>query len=147
MRSIAAILKEKSTPFAMGGKGGGLSLVGRQPKPKKKKNPIIDFKPTQIRVSINEPERFGRMFSIPRNGTWRCHTFSKQKGVCHYCLKETDPRLWTIDHVIPISMGGSTHDENLIGCCDECNGQKGAQQYGKFMKSEYVKWKRGYIEK
>ena len=57
--------------------------------------------------------------------------------VCHYCDKtglnmEPDPtgkklgKLATIDHVIPISKGGSRTDEkNFVVACWSCNHKKG----------------------
>ena len=54
---------------------------------------------------------------------------------CGYCgcglIKYAD-RLWnpecrakrTYDHVVPKSMGGSSHANNMLPCCPTCNGLK-----------------------
>jgi hypothetical protein len=46
---------------------------------------------------------------------------------CAYCLSSADiigPVL-EIDHIIPISRGGSSEEENLTLSCPNCNGRKG----------------------
>lgn len=41
-------------------------------------------------------------------------------------LKDTDPReILTIDHVWPLSAGGTDHEDNLQTLCLDCNQQKG----------------------
>lgn len=63
---------------------------------------------------------------------WALRTLiQKHGGLCAICrnqvsLKENDPREATIDHIIPISKGGSDHITNLQLACRECNGNKGS---------------------
>ena len=45
-------------------------------------------------------------------------------GHCHYCLEAFDPKTLTMDHIVPISRGGSTSRSNIVPCCKECNNQK-----------------------
>lgn len=40
---------------------------------------------------------------------------------CGYCL-EGEP--YTIDHILPISKGGSNYIDNIMPACLKCNGQK-----------------------
>lgn len=42
---------------------------------------------------------------------------------CAYCCKHTD-RL-TMDHIIPISKGGTHTKENIVPACKSCNSSKG----------------------
>lgn len=42
---------------------------------------------------------------------------------CPYC-GESNKKL-TVDHVVPISKGGTNSIENLIPCCGSCNSSKG----------------------
>lgn len=46
---------------------------------------------------------------------------------CYICKKATAD---TIDHVIPLSKGGTNDIENLRPACYQCNWQKGDQIYG-----------------
>lgn len=45
-----------------------------------------------------------------------------QSGLCAYC---NFVGTLTLDHVIPLSSGGSHDIDNLIGCCKSCNSSKG----------------------
>lgn len=49
--------------------------------------------------------------------------FARDGHCCQYCGTSEAPL--TIDHVVPLSRGG-THDwTNLVACCVACNNQKG----------------------
>lgn len=39
---------------------------------------------------------------------------------CHYC----DESATTVDHVVPVSKGGSTTPDNLVAACEPCNRKK-----------------------
>lgn len=39
---------------------------------------------------------------------------------CYYCGQEAN----TVDHIIPVSKGGISSDDNLIAACQRCNGGK-----------------------
>lgn len=67
------------------------------------------------------------------------YNFSK-KGVflrddyeCQYCgTKINSP---TIDHVIPVSKGGTSSWENCVTCCKTCNSEKGNKDLKDFKKT------------
>lgn len=48
--------------------------------------------------------------------------------VCVYCGNEA---FLNIDHVIPVAMGGSNDEDNLVACCEDCN-----QTKSKYLPSE-----------
>lgn len=48
-----------------------------------------------------------------------------QCGTCHYCKLTTRLHLFSVDHRIPISRGGSNGYRNKVGCCLRCNQAKG----------------------
>jgi len=74
--------------------------------------------------------------------------FCKTSGHCFYCGIKLPPdtdyiengivysstRNWDIDHLVPLSRGGSNHNDNLVPSCKPCNREKGTQTY-----TEYVK--------
>jgi len=44
-------------------------------------------------------------------------------NLCVYCGDEA----YTVDHVIPIELGGTDHPENLVAACLRCNSALGAK--------------------
>jgi 5-methylcytosine-specific restriction endonuclease McrA len=47
-------------------------------------------------------------------------------GLCHYCQKKISPGDLTMDHVVPLALGGRSVKNNLVPCCKECNTAKRA---------------------
>jgi 5-methylcytosine-specific restriction endonuclease McrA len=46
-------------------------------------------------------------------------------GHCAYCGREFCKNVWReIDHIIPVSKGGSNTAENMTVCCQNCNARK-----------------------
>lgn len=39
---------------------------------------------------------------------------------CYYCGQEAN----TVDHIVPISKGGISSEDNMISCCLRCNSSK-----------------------
>lgn len=50
-------------------------------------------------------------------------------GICACCGKKLTTKTMTMDHIIPISRGGTNKPENLIALCESCNKQKGNLLY------------------
>lgn len=48
--------------------------------------------------------------------------FSRDKFECQYCGAHDD---LTIDHIVPLTQGGTNEDDNLITACVSCNSYKG----------------------
>lgn len=49
---------------------------------------------------------------------------------CHYCGEPGG----TIDHVVPVSQGGRTTEDNCVPACSPCNNFRGDRPYGFFKK-------------
>lgn len=74
---------------------------------------------------------------------YRRHLSRKQGGLCKYCGKKVTPvddivaihggefvappDMETLDHVIPLALGGSNRYDNFVMCCYDCNQRKGSQ--------------------
>lgn len=52
------------------------------------------------------------------------NVFLRDGGICAYCMNTISFRKSTYDHVIPKSRGGQTKWDNIVLCCQECNGRK-----------------------
>ena len=51
--------------------------------------------------------------------------FGKQEGLCAGCKGDFPFKLYEVDHVVPVSRGGTDHLENLQLLCSSCNRIKG----------------------
>lgn len=50
-------------------------------------------------------------------------------GICAHCGKKLTTKTMTVEHIIPISRGGTNDMENLTALCKECNKKKGNMLY------------------
>lgn len=78
-----------------------------------------------------------------RDGDWTCHycgaelasiTHTPERVVLrddHYICVEGYTFV-TVDHVIPVSRGGSHDLDNLVLACHNCNSRKGVKSYEEF---------------
>lgn len=70
---------------------------------------------------------------------WRL--FHDQSGSCAYCRRgmTMDSKHCrkanhaTLDHLMPLALGGSTRLDNLVLCCRLCNGVKGSSTLEEFI--------------
>lgn len=46
------------------------------------------------------------------------------RGNCHYCGGRFTPDELTMDHIVPISRGGTSTRGNVVPACKECNSRK-----------------------
>lgn len=59
----------------------------------------------------------------------RKSTLKRSGGVCACCGKKLTTKTMTMDHIVPISRGGTNLLENLVALCPECNKEKGNKLY------------------
>jgi 5-methylcytosine-specific restriction endonuclease McrA len=55
--------------------------------------------------------------------------FEKHNKICYYCKVN---KATSIDHIIPISRGGSNDINNLVPACISCNSKKGNKLLSEF---------------
>lgn len=58
--------------------------------------------------------------------------FKRDKNRCVICGSTHN---LTIDHVIPLSKGGSNNETNLMTLCSPCNRAKGNEIYTQFIRT------------
>jgi len=60
----------------------------------------------------------------------RFEVLKRDNFTCQYCgLQAPDTEL-TVDHVIPVSLGGPDDPSNLVAACRDCNAGKSSAQMG-----------------
>jgi 5-methylcytosine-specific restriction enzyme A len=47
-----------------------------------------------------------------------------QRGLCAYCGASVQPKLLTMDHIVPIARGGRSSKGNVVPACKACNNKK-----------------------
>jgi hypothetical protein len=57
----------------------------------------------------------------------RFEIFKRDQFTCRYCGNKSPKAILEIDHLHPLSAGGTDDPENLITACYECNRGKGAR--------------------
>ncbi len=45
-------------------------------------------------------------------------------GRCHYCGSVVPPKDLTMDHLVPLAMGGRSTRDNIVPSCKDCNTKK-----------------------
>lgn len=54
---------------------------------------------------------------------------------CIYCDVPITAESATIDHIVPVSLGGAHADFNLVSCCRSCNSAKGNKAFHEWVKA------------
>ena len=49
--------------------------------------------------------------------------------LCYYCKNTFDIGQLTIEHIIPLSCGGSNHESNITLACAPCNQLRGRESF------------------
>jgi 5-methylcytosine-specific restriction endonuclease McrA len=63
--------------------------------------------------------------------------YTRERGLCFYCLRQLTPLVKCLDHVVPRVQLGRNSYRNLVSCCLECNSQKGERPAEDFLRSLY----------
>ena len=61
----------------------------------------------------------------------RKEVLDREYWTCHYCGQEAT----TVDHVIPISKGGTDEAQNMVAACNPCNSGKRDRMTPRFFES------------
>lgn len=84
----------------------------------------VEVRPALDRVEFQKLRKVRRVSAATRVKVER------RDGECRYCGCKAGP--WEIDHVVPVSLGGSNRLTNLVLACRECNQRKKAQVWTPF---------------
>jgi hypothetical protein len=86
--------------------------------------PWIAFDPTDWKQMQSQLVAKARRKPFEVRGKRREQVFARDKYVCRHCGCSND---LTIDHILPISRGGTADPENLQTLCRPCNRAKGVR--------------------
>lgn len=77
---------------------------------------------------------------IPLSRRIRATVWSMTNGRCFYCGLHTNPfgGSFCIDHMTPLSRGGSNDLTNLAPCCKHCNADKATMNVQEFRRFYHV---------
>lgn len=81
-----------------------------------------------------------RKFKVKKNK--RLALYLRDNFTCAFCgtdMKGTDPRLITLDHIVPRASGGTDDPKNLVTACLRCNCQKKDQPIAKYAGTDKAK--------
>lgn len=99
--------------------------------------PVIDPQAERRRAADRErpksgaEERWGyagpRTPMLPEKEWWplRWAILQRDMFICAYCGVEGEKNTkWCVDHIVPLSRGGTNEPGNLTACCSPCNSSK-----------------------
>lgn len=89
-----------------------------------------------MKKRFTEKSRTGRG-SIPKN--MRRDIYSRDEYTCQFCKQKFHSSDLTIDHLVPLALGGLDEITNYVTCCHPCNQQKADQTLADFAKSVNIK--------
>jgi 5-methylcytosine-specific restriction endonuclease McrA len=85
----------------------------------------------QIFRANHESRGIGDLPSEDRLEEMRASAISS--GFCPYCGEATADDDWRMDHIVPVSRGGTNLSSNLLFVCSRCNCRKGAKPLDEFL--------------
>ena len=91
-------------------------------------------KPVKPIVNKSKPVKMARPQGTKVNSSYYKNIFARQNGLCYICNRQMtlDARfketieLATLDHIIPVALGGPGDLSNVALCCHRCNELKGS---------------------
>ena len=84
---------------------------------------------TLVATQIAKRNRLGRRQQI--SGDVRHAVYVRDNYRCRMCGKGDEDYDLQIDHIKPVSKGGTNHIRNLQTLCEDCNKEKGNKYKGK----------------
>ena len=83
-------------------------------------------------------DRFTRRSRLGRGGIpkrLRREIYKRDSYTCQYCGTKVEDGSATIDHVVPLALGGLDETINYVTCCQACNERKGSMGLVEFART------------
>lgn len=78
-------------------------------------------------VARGQARRKARLRGVPSESYDRRAIYDQYDGICHLCALPVGLGEYTLDHVVPLALGGPDIAENLRPAHRSCNSSKGAR--------------------
>lgn len=80
-------------------------------------------KPEWYAEHVEKKNDYGKEWAKKRskNLKLRFRVLSRDAFTCQYCGRKAPDVILPVDHVLPVSKGGKTVEDNLVTACQECN--------------------------
>lgn len=88
--------------------------------------------------AVNKHLQLKRGYLLP---SLKENALQKYGDKCYYCGKRLSKNTRSFDHVVPVTKGGKTDEENLVPCCRSCNASKGNKTFEEW--KEHPAYKNG----
>jgi 5-methylcytosine-specific restriction endonuclease McrA len=112
---------EKAVTLLFAGKAKALSEYDHEIH-----SPSVSLKiPSVIVFNHNRHKRINSV-RFSRKNVW-----IRDEGRCQYCRKSVSTKDFTLDHIVPRTIGGTTTWTNVVTCCSTCNQKKGDKPLNK----------------
>jgi len=128
--------------FVQLNKNNGIKKVSRKDKATifptfNKANYILQNAPSKLKnwtpLEIKNDETIGANIRRPISYNTKHNIYMNQKGLCSYCGDYYIESEMTIDHIVPLSKGGTNDESNLQCTCNNCNQLKGNKFHDDFL--------------
>lgn len=85
-------------------------------------------------ILIGDSKVFHRKVRYAISGSIQQRVWVADNFECKYCKAKMGTRMLTIDHFMPLELGGANDESNYITACRSCNMDKGSEHPADFCK-------------
>lgn len=114
-----------------------LQVGGRNSTVKTRK--FLKTGPSNLHANNGRPRTKSLRLRCPERLPVRERLWIEQNGHCYFCAQTVRREDWTLEHLLPLVLGGTNAAENLKGTCSACNNAKGAMTEEEFLESSYFR--------
>jgi len=94
---------------------------------------LIDHDEREHSILVEEPDTRD-YYSDPSR---RMEILVRDHKACVYCTSTLTEDNYVLDHLAPVSKGGTNRRQNLVAACDSCNSRRSDSEPVEFLRSNY----------
>jgi HNH endonuclease len=108
-------------------------------------NPEVLVGPVPNGSNATLPKIFHRKLRYEISGAVQQKVWAADKFRCMYCLGDMGKVMMTIDHFVPLELGGKNDVTNYLSACKRCNKAKGSRDPQEFLGVEKFNMLQQYL--